>query len=79
MNHKKIAMHSDKKIGLVAHDNKKWDLVQWAKFNRDLLARHKVFATGTTGRSSNASSASPSPNCKAAARRRSANRIKNRR
>ena len=42
-------MQPDKKIALVAHDNKKWDLVQWAKFNRDLLAHHKVFATGTTG------------------------------
>src|SRR3954471_9508488 len=49
MKHKKIAMQSDKKIALVAHDNKKWDLVQWAKFNRDLLAHHQVFATGTTG------------------------------
>lgn len=49
MNYKKIAMQPDKKIALVAHDNKKWDLVQWAKFNRDLLAHHRVFATGTTG------------------------------
>jgi methylglyoxal synthase len=49
MKHKRIAMESDKKIALVAHDHKKWDLVQWAKFNRDLLAHHKVFATGTTG------------------------------
>lgn len=49
MNHKKIAMRADKKIALVAHDNKKADLLQWAKFNRDLLAQHKVFATGTTG------------------------------
>jgi methylglyoxal synthase len=47
---KKIAMVRDKKIALVAHDNKKWDLVQWAKFNRDLLAHHQVYATGTTGR-----------------------------
>lgn len=49
VNQKKIAMQPDKKIALVAHDNKKWDLVQWAKFNRDLLAHHAVFATGTTG------------------------------
>ncbi len=49
MRHNKIVMQPDKKIALVAHDNKKWDLVQWAKFNRDLLAHHKVFATGTTG------------------------------
>ena len=42
-------MAPDKKIALVAHDNKKRDLVEWSKFNRDLLAHHKVFATGSTG------------------------------
>ena len=42
-------MAPDKKIALVAHDNKKRDLVEWSKFNRDLLSHHKVFATGTTG------------------------------
>ena len=47
---KKIPMEHDKKIALVAHDNKKSDLVEWAKFNRDLLAHHQIFATGTTGR-----------------------------
>ena len=50
MVHKKIPMEHDKKIALVAHDNKKRDLVEWAKFNRDLLAHHQVFATGTTGK-----------------------------
>lgn len=49
MAYKKISMAPDKKIALVAHDNKKRDLVEWAVFNRDLLAHHKVFATGTTG------------------------------
>jgi methylglyoxal synthase len=49
MTNKKIPMEHDKKIALVAHDNKKRDLVEWAKFNRDLLAHHQVFATGTTG------------------------------
>lgn len=49
MAYKKIVMELDKKIALVAHDNKKRDLVEWAKFNRDLLAHHKVYATGTTG------------------------------
>ncbi|MBM3128492.1 MAG: methylglyoxal synthase [Chloroflexi bacterium] len=38
-----------KKIALVAHDNKKRDLVAWAKFNHDLLAQHELYATGTTG------------------------------
>jgi len=47
--HRKIPMQHDKKIALVAHDNKKRDLLEWAKFNRDLLAHHQVFATGTTG------------------------------
>lgn len=46
---KKIAMGYDKKIALVAHDNKKKDLMAWAKFNRDLLASHTLYATGTTG------------------------------
>jgi methylglyoxal synthase len=49
MSQKKIGMQPDKRIALVAHDNKKMDLVQWAKFNRDLLAHHKIYATGTTG------------------------------
>jgi methylglyoxal synthase len=49
MNYIKISMDHDKRIGLVAHDNKKRDLLDWAKFNRDLLAHHTIFATGTTG------------------------------
>jgi methylglyoxal synthase len=49
MAYKKIAMDLNKKIALVAHDNKKRDLVEWSKFNRDLLAHHKIYATGTTG------------------------------
>ena len=49
MTDKRITMEHDKKIALVAHDNKKRDLVEWAKYNRDLLAHHKVYATGTTG------------------------------
>lgn len=47
--HKKIPMMLDKKIALVAHDNKKPDLVEWAKYNRILLAHHQIYATGTTG------------------------------
>lgn len=37
------------RIGLVAHDNKKRDLVDWARYNRAFLARHELCATGTTG------------------------------
>ncbi|MEJ2599858.1 MAG: hypothetical protein P8Z00_16105, partial [Anaerolineales bacterium] len=39
-----------KRIALVAHDNKKQDLLEWACFNRDLLVQHDLFATGTTGK-----------------------------
>jgi methylglyoxal synthase len=45
----KIEMGPQKNIVLVAHDNKKQDLLEWAKFNRDLLAQHILYATGTTG------------------------------
>lgn len=38
-----------KKIVLIAHDNRKSDLLAWARFNRTTLADHELFATGTTG------------------------------
>lgn len=38
-----------RRIALVAHDNKKADLIEWAKFNRGTLVRHDLVATGTTG------------------------------
>ncbi len=44
-----VAMQPKKKIALVAHDNKKRDLFEWAKYNKALLAQHKLYATGTTG------------------------------
>lgn len=37
------------RIALVAHDNKKSDLVDWARYNLAFLARHDLWATGTTG------------------------------
>jgi methylglyoxal synthase len=37
------------RIAMVAHDNKKVDLLRWAEFNRLTLAEHQLFATGTTG------------------------------
>ncbi len=38
-----------KRIALVAHDHKKADLIEWAIYNKTELAKHELFATGTTG------------------------------
>ncbi|MDQ7817878.1 MAG: methylglyoxal synthase [Melioribacteraceae bacterium] len=45
----KKELSSRKTIALVAHDNKKKDLIEWAKYNKDSLASHNILATGTTG------------------------------
>ena len=37
------------RIGLVAHDDKKDELVAWARRHMDVLARHELWGTGTTG------------------------------
>ena len=45
-----IIMGERKRIALIAHDNRKADLLEWAGHNRDALAVHELLATGTTGR-----------------------------
>jgi len=42
-------LQAAKHIALVAHDNKKDDLLTWARYNRERLVEHKLYATGTTG------------------------------
>lgn len=43
-------LNARKRIALVAHDNKKKYLIEWAGFNKVVLARHELIATGTTGK-----------------------------
>lgn len=43
-------MPRTKRIALVAHDNCKADLVEWARHNKNLLSRHHLYGTGTTGK-----------------------------
>src|SRR3990172_9989222 len=44
-----IRMQERKRVALVAHDNRKKDLLEWARYNRGSLSGHDLFATGTTG------------------------------
>lgn len=48
VNNKKMGAH--KRIALVAHDNKKKDIIEWATHNKQALAHHELVATGTTGK-----------------------------
>lgn len=43
-------MDKEKTIALVAHDNRKQDLIEWVRFNKRTLIEHKLICTGTTGR-----------------------------
>lgn len=43
-------MQARKTIALVAHDHRKPDLAEWARFNVDSLRRHRLVCTGTTGK-----------------------------
>jgi len=43
-------MEEIKRIALVAHDNRKKDLIEWAEWNYEVLIHHQLVSTGTTGR-----------------------------
>ena len=43
-------MEQAKNIALVGHDNRKQDLIEWVEWNYEVLLKHKLICTGTTGR-----------------------------
>ena len=49
MKYKDREVAIEKNIALIAHDNRKQDLLKWALGNKSMLTRHKLYATGTTG------------------------------
>ncbi|WP_242336531.1 MULTISPECIES: methylglyoxal synthase [Anaeromyxobacter] len=45
----RVKMEGVKNVVLIAHDSRKDDLLEWVKYNREVLKEHRLFATGTTG------------------------------
>ena len=43
-------MEKTKRIAMIAHDNKKKDLIEWVEWNWEILQDHQIICTGTTGR-----------------------------
>jgi methylglyoxal synthase len=49
MSTRKLTIGKKKQIALVAHDHQKDEMLAWAAFNQEMLSRHNLYATGTTG------------------------------
>jgi len=49
MDFKQVTLGAKKNIALIAHDNKKQDIVAWCLEHKIELGNHKLYATGTTG------------------------------
>ena len=45
-----LTIGKQKNIALIAHDNKKADLIEWCRENQDILKNHFLCGTGTTAR-----------------------------
>lgn len=48
-NQHKLEMGTRKNIALIAHDNRKQELLEWVEYNKGTLSRHNLYGTGTTG------------------------------
>lgn len=46
----KVVLEPKKKIALIAHDARKQDLLDWVNYNREILEKHELFGTGSTGK-----------------------------
>ena len=53
-----MIMNNKKKVALVAHDNMKRDLAEWVDWNWEVLLKHHLICTGTTGKMVEATSSS---------------------
>jgi methylglyoxal synthase len=49
MHRNPVPMDKRKNIAMIAHDNRKADILEWARYNQKTLAKHNLYATGTTG------------------------------
>jgi len=49
MSFRSIVTARRKRIALIAHDNMKRDILEWARYNQGTLSRHELYGTGTTG------------------------------
>ncbi len=49
MAYRTVQMLPSKRVALIAHDNCKAALLDWARYNRNTLSQHELYATGTTG------------------------------
>ena len=45
-----LTIPKEKNIALIAHDGKKPDIINWCEEHKDILAKHKLYGTGTTAR-----------------------------
>ena len=45
-----MTIRKQKNIALIAHDNKKRELIDWCEANKEILKKHFLCGTGTTAR-----------------------------